>query len=505
MNRQVNDQAAYNKVIAAFKKQRKGATAADITARTALPLAVVREMVPRAADEFSGRLEVTESGEILYSFPHGFTSKYRGFGPAFSRFFARFCSGVKALGILLFKIWIMVMLVGYFVLFLLIALAAVLLSVAAKSSNSNSRSRGDGGAGIFLGGRILDLVFRIWFYSELSRSFNGRPVRGPVRSGNSAKKAPLYKSIFSFVFGDGDPNKGWEETEKKTVIAYLQTHRGVISLPEYMVLSGREPIDAEEALMAFCAEFGGSPEATDEGTVVYRFDELLLRNDKQDRSFAGASAPLKRLKAFSQNKGGTNFWVGLINTVNLLFGSYFLVNALTTGIPPAILNNAPQRISSLYDFTIALFYQLTGANPLTFVTIGLGFVPLIFSVLFWLIPAIRFFTLKGENESLKLENFRKIGYGRIWSAPSLVKSGEIKTAAAECKPRSLSKAEDRVIKDMGAIALPDITIDAAGAEVYSFGGLEREKAALEKYRAGIDGGASDLGKTVFDSHDMVIE
>ena len=314
---------------------------------------------------------------------------------------------------------------------------------------------------------------------------------------------PLHRAIFSFGFGDGDPNRGWEETEKKALIAYLQAHRGVISLPEYMVITGRPPLDAEGALMAFCAEFKGSPEATEEGTVVYRFDELLLRADRRDRSFEGASAPLKRLKAFSKNAPKANRWFALINGVNLVFGAYFLWHALATGLPPPVPPGTVSTAPLIYSFALHLVYQFTGQNPLPLVRTVLGVVPLAFSALFWLIPALRALFQRGENEGIKTENHRKLGYGRIWSSPGAVKAGDLGGGALgerpECRPKNPAAAADRVLKDMGAVAVPEVSIDAAGTTVYSFTELELEKAALETYRSGIDPAASALGKTVFDS------
>jgi hypothetical protein len=497
MARPVKEKDAYRKVLGAFRRQRGGATVADIAARTALPLAEVKELVPRAADEYSARLEVTQSGEICYSFPRGFRSRFRGPGPALARFFDRAGEFLKKAGVLAFKVWIMVMLVGYFALFMLLALAAVLLSLAARSSGSNGRSRGSGLGGFYLGTRILDLVIRLWFYSELTRSLDGRPRRSGTAG---AKKNPLHRAIFSFVFGDGDPNQGWEETEKKALIAYIQSHRGVISLPEYMVITGKSPAEAESALMAFCAAFNGSPEATGEGTVVYRFDELLRRADKADRSFGGASAPLKRLKSFSKILPRANRWFARINGVNLVFGGYFLWNALSTG---AILTELHLRNASfLYGMSYLLLGQII-PRPLPFITWGLGLVPLVFSFLFWLIPALRALSLKGENEGLKRENFRKMGYGRIWSSGRL-ETGELRPAAPECLPQNPAAAEDRVVKDMGLIAVPEVRVDSGGLTVYDFSGLEREKTALENYRASLDPGTAELGATVFDSDSPVV-
>jgi hypothetical protein len=497
---QVRDREAYQKVTSAFRRQRNGVTVADIVAKTALPLRTVRELVPIAADEYSARLEVTESGEILYSFPDRFTSKYRGFRAGLRRAAEKFKKGIKIAASALFKVWIMVMLVGYFVIFMLIALAALLLSAAASSSNSDNRSsrRSGGIGGFYLASNIFNLIIRIWFYSELLK-----PVDPYYRNRGSVparpKGRPLYKAIFSFVFGDGDPNADWPVREKQAVIAYIQANRGVISLPEVMSLTGLPPDKAEERVTGYCAEFGGLPEATVGGTVVYRFDDLLLRADTRNRSFPGLSGPLKRLKSFSSNEKKLNVWISLLNGVNLIFGAYFFYNALNTG---AILTQAQLNASSyLYGVLYVLLSHFT-ANPLPVIIFALGLVPLVFSLLFWLIPGLRFFLNKRDNEAVKMENFRKNGYASVWDAPLAVKPQEISPQAAECRPRNLVSAQDRVIKEFGAYANPDVSLDEKGQPVYAFGELAREKTALEQYRAGIAPETSDLGKIVFDSGRM---
>ncbi|MDR2797318.1 MAG: hypothetical protein LBB80_03150 [Treponema sp.] len=493
----IKDKAAYRKITDAFKKQRKGATVADIAAQTALPLNTIRELVPVAADEYSGRLEVTESGEILYSFPQGFTSKYRGFRAGLRKFTDKVLEGMKIAGTLLFKVWIMVMLVGYFVLFMLIALAALAVSVASNSSNSDNRSEGRGGGGLFLAGSIFDLIIRIWFYSELTkavdRSFNGRYYTG---ENSRPKGKPLYKAIFSFIFGDGDPNGDWTAKEKQAIIAYIQANQGVISLPEYMVLTGCTPTEAEQGLSACCVEFSGLPEVTEEGTLVYRFDELLLRADRRDRSFGGSS-PVKRLKHFSSNPTKMNLWFSVINGVNLIFGGYFLFNALSTG--PLTTQAQFDAASYLYKITYALS-EVVVDNPLPLIVVGLGVVPLIFSLLFWFIPSLRYFFTKQENETIKLDNLRKIGYGVMWSRPQGITVNDIKADRPECQPKNLSAAQNQVIKEMGSYSIPEVGLDTGGNPNYTFPELEREKQALSKYRASINPEASSLGSTVFDSN-----
>jgi hypothetical protein len=503
-----SDSRAYQKIVNAFRKRQSSAAAADIVAATALPLEKVRFLLPVAADEYRGRLEVSESGEILYSFPRGFTSRYHGFSVFVNR------AGKKSLKILgiacsrIFKIWIMLMLVGYFALFMLIALASLMLTmVAAGNSRSNNRSgnrSGNSGGGFYFAGSIFNLIMRLWFYSEISRSVNrnyGRPNGSFDKT--ESKKKPLHKSIYSFVFGGADPNKDWKSRERRDIIAKIQSHNGVISLPDFMTAAGLTPYEAEEEILSYCREFGGMPEATEEGTIVYRFDELLKTNaltegGSHPAESYSAEPPLKRLKQFSENSKGMNTGFALINAVNLLFGGYFFYHALNTGSLVPI--DGVFYVSTMYDKLYAILAQFVN-HPLGIIVFGLGFVPLAFSVLFWLVPALRYHREQKENEQARLLNLRKIGFYRIWSKPASVTSGDIESKLPECRPKKFSAAQDRIIKEMGAYSVPDIEMGNSGETIYHFKGLELEKSALEKYRENMK--STGLGNIVFDSDEQV--
>jgi len=474
----------YQKVVSSLKRRKKGATAADVCAATALPLAAVRELLPKAADEYSGHLQVTQSGEILYTFPAGFTSRVRGFRAGLKRFTENFLSAARKALVFLFKVWIMVMLIGYFLLFMALAVASVVISVSAKSSNNKNRRGGDSGFNMF------GLIWRMWFYSELTRPRYGY---GSVTRKEEPKR-PMHKAIFSFVFGEEEPNREWEEKENKAIIEYIQSNRGVISLAEYMAFSGKNSMEAEEAILSFCAKYGGSPEVTDEGTIVYRFDDLLLRADS--KKAAELLPPVKRLKIFSSNTKKMNGWFIVINAVNLIFGSYFLYNSFASGL--LVTEAQFQGASYLYAFTHLLFQTVT-YDPLGLIRIILGVTPLVFSVLFWLIPAIRRFMLEKENENIKLVNFKRLGFSKIWQSPKNVETKNLVPPSAECRPRDIASAQDRVIKDLGAISNPEVELSEDGKTIYTFSELEREKHALEKYRADLDPARLQLGKTVFDS------
>ncbi|MDR2444598.1 MAG: hypothetical protein LBD44_01480 [Spirochaetaceae bacterium] len=491
--RKISDRAAYRAICGVFKKQHGGMTVADVVARTALPLETVRGLVNDVADEYSAHISVTESGEILYSFPSGFTSRYRGFKAAAKRALGKIGRAFKIAGAALFKAWIMLMLVGYFVLFMLIALAALVLSVAASNSSNSNNRRDNSGGGLFFVSGIFNFIIRIWFYSELTKSFDRR-YGAYGRTEPRPKGKPLYKAIFSFVFGDGDPNAAIETRERQAVITYIQANKGIISLPEFMILTGTSGSEADSLVSAYCSEYGGMPEATDDGTVIYRFDALLLRADRPARSSGGFSTPLKLLEKFSLNKTKMNIWFCVINSVNLIFGSYFFVNAMKSG--HILTERHFNAASFLYARTYFMMDNFI-ANPLSFISIGLGVVPLIFSLFFWLIPLVRYALLKKNNEKIKLENLRKNAFMFIWDNPAAVKPGDINPAQKECRPENMATARERVIKDMCRYSVPDVAVNETGETVYSFNELKREKDALFKYRSGVNAADSELGKIIF--------
>ncbi|MDR2050113.1 MAG: hypothetical protein LBP69_11745 [Treponema sp.] len=470
------DTSAYRTLVSALKRQNSGITVADMAAKTALPLHRIRDLIPRAADEYNARLQVSESGEILYSFPRGFKSRYRGFGPSFSRFAEKAVSAGKRFFQAAFKVWIMVMLVGYFVLFILITLAAVLFVAAASASGKQRDRRNSGGLGnAYLLSRMLNIVFRFWFYKSLMNTgYSGAYSR---KRGDGDER-PLYKKVFSFVFGDGDPNKDWAEKESVEVIGYIRKKNGVISLPEFVILTGLDLQTAEREILSYCVKYAGMPEATEDGTVVYRFDSLLLTSEKPS---ARNTVSLKNPWKFSANNDKTNTAFAVINLVNLGFGGYFLCFFL---IPAALSSSFSYLFRFVYSSLVAL-----GISPVLPIFIGLGIVPVLFSLFFWIVPAVRKVLIEKKNAAIGLENRRKQGFAAVWDSPVEVTEDLFRDA----------EEADRFIKEIGSYSVPDVVIDDRGKTVYSFRELAEEKKALEKYRKEADKNRGDLGGIVFDS------
>jgi hypothetical protein len=491
-----------DRLVDVFKRRKGEATSTDLVALTGLPKAQVEAEIKAVSDEYGARLRVTDSGEILYSFPGGMRSRYRGLGPSLKRGWKAFSRVAAAVSSFVFKVWIVVMLVGYFVLFLALALMALLASVAASASGNSrdnrSSGRGDGIGGLFLAGRVLDTLVRVWFYSELFMT----PQQRMARADRRREKRPLYKAIYSFVFGDGDPDSGWEETEKKAFIAFAQANKGVVTMPEFMSITGLGPLEAEERINRFLYEFEGSPEVSEGGTIYYFFPSLLRRKDRADRTY-GNSVPMKRIAPFSSNAKKANRTFCVFNGVNLLFGSYFLAESMASHADTLALiygRYADRLVTArgwdgFYYFTHQLFGKIVGmADPSAFIAVALGLVPLAFSLLFYAIPAIRSRRLAARNERARAENLRRIAYRAVLDSPESLRPESVIAYDDAARPKD-GRAAERALRELAAWSGADPGTDGS----FRFAEIERGVAEAAKVRASVDLAKYELGGVAFDS------
>ncbi len=473
-------------IVSVFRKRHGEAAPADIIAFTGLPKAQVDAELPAVADEFGGRLKVTNSGEILYSFPDGLHSRYRGFGPGLKRFLKGFRKGAAAVGIFLFKAWIMLMLVGYFALFIALAVLAVLASVAISASDKNGRSRSRGGSSLVMW--MIDVFVRIWFYNEVFKSPGQRRYAADNNARKRENRRPLHKAIFSFVFGEPDPNADHDAVEKRAFVALARAKKGIILLEDFMAVTGLSPAEADAAINRYLYEFQGSPEVSENGTVYFHFPKLLMR---ARTDLEGSSdSPFRKLRVFSANDKKANFWYAAINGINLAFGSYFLYCSLTI---ERIASRPITGATYLFAFVYNLFAQ-TLANPLTIILVGLGVVPLAFSALFWLIPALRGGSVKKQNERIRAENMRRAVYAAALASPSAVRPPEPASLPATARPAK-ANAPVKVIEELAAYE----SGESLGSGAWRLAELERKTADVERVRASVKPGDYSLGGVAFDT------
>lgn len=473
-------------------------TAADLARSTGLPLAQINTEMPAISDEYRGRLKVSEKGDVLYSFPQGLRSRYHGFGPSLRKLWKTVSKGAAAVGKALFKVWILVTLFGYFFLFIALALLALFGSVAVQGGGgSRDRRRGGGVGGLWLTTNIFDSMIRLWFYSELFKSADGRYRDSYVRR----ERHPLHKAVFSHVFGDGDPNADWNTVLKKAFVAFVQTHKGVITLPEFMAISGLKPEEAQDRITQFLVEFEGSPEVSENGALYFFFPSLLAKASAVSAS-AASSFPLKKIKRFSSNNAKMDRSFRWVNIINLLFGSYYLWNAANIGTNVIIQTTRGITLRGgatfLYSYTIYLLSQMGATQPAVVAAWVLGVVPLAFSVLFFGIPLVRSLRLKRENEALKRENMRKLLYSAVIANPENFDQKVLNLSSEEVRPSKKEAVQEEI---QHLAAWDSAEINAEG--IWSFKDVEFIQKEADRIRAGVREADYAPQKTVFDTDERV--
>ena len=362
-------------VIAALRRLRGRATLGDVVSATGMPDHEAEGALKSLLETHRGHLEVADSGDLLYQFDPKLIERDA------EPFWTRLRRGAWSAFKVGFKVWTAVMLVVYFAIFVLILIAIML---------RGSDDRGFGGRGGF---SLGDFFILHWLLG--GRGWNRRGLYyGDSYARRLPKDArpPFYKKVFAFIFGPEEP-KPTQLQKDRTVLQLIQARKGVLTSSELIEHTGLTVEDAEEEMGRLTGAYGGDPQVSEAGEVVYAFPELM----KSAHGKVRARAPkptwmrLEYPKKLTGNSAGSNWGIGLMNGFNLTM-------ATAMGLLPG-LTAAGQGLPPL--------------DPIIFY--GLGVVPFTFSGLFYAIPLVRSFGLGGENRGRMRRNIRRLLVGLVYS------------------------------------------------------------------------------------------
>ncbi len=457
-------------------------TVADASVASGLPTRDTEAGLNVLTSEYRGHLRVSEDGDLVHVFPHGFTKPWET-QERFERFAKKIGGGLLGIGRFVVRAWLLVVMIAYALLFI-----ALLIGLT-FAGRSNDRDEGGGVAGPILAGlfrMIADALFwtfHPWspFYVDTSIStFERRAIRA------ERPDVPFYEKVNRFVFGPStrptDPH-----AMRARVLAEIRRLEGRIGLADVMRVTGL-PRDQADPLMArLMLDHDGTVDVGEQGGIVYRFEAL--------RRTADASAPLypvrpawespPELPPLTGNSGGANAGIIALNVFNALAASFVISHGLT--------------IANL----MALFERRPRGQPPVFVEngmpIALGLVPLVFSLAVLALPAIRaLFRARKQGEIAREKARLAILREVLTRAPKKepVPDEALKSAyriAAGDEPTS--KEITRRVVELGG----DVDVGPEGEVRYRFADLEAEAEALEEERAHASSAEARLGKIVFTS------
>ena len=350
-------------------------TVGDVATQIGLNIAEVNQSLLALAADAGGHLQVAESGDVVYQFPRNFRDILRN----------------KYLQIRLREWWKKVWSVLFYLIrisfgillvasILLITVTIIIIMTASSNRDDDNRSSSRGNNFFF----FPDLF---WYFSP-----NYRDTRQErLRERGEGSEMNFFEAVFSFLFGDGDPNASLEERRWEEIGAVISNNQGAVvaeQIAPYLDDVGEKyQQEYEDYMLPVLVRFNGMPQVSSDGQIVYYFPELQVRASKKQRrsiseylhefswNFSAASSGQILLSA---GLGGVNF-----------VGALILGNLLRNGTIAAQIGGLVAFVQGIYGLLLAY---------------GTGFLA---------IPLIRYFWIKRRNDEISTRNLQRQERARL--------------------------------------------------------------------------------------------
>jgi len=474
-----------DQVANALRRHGNRGTVADVVGLSGLPKYQVETVLPVVVSECRGQMAVAESGDILYKFPQGLSNPEKSLGKKLLKWAAVALAA-------LFKVWIMIMLVGYFALFVIILLAALVVSIALSFAKRGD-DRDDSGGGIlgfYMVTRVFEFFLFLWLYS-------GDPYQRQRK-----RSKPLHRAVFEFVFGVEDKPEVRATMERKAFVSLVRQNKGTVSLEQLMLVTGKSRAEADAFISRLMLEFEGEPRVTDAGTLNFFFPGLLKTSGTAERPYVLAD---RELIPLTRNPPKTNNWIMFLNGFNIVFGVYFLAFGLQ-GFQA--VQAAGDNLGILYLITGAIVSRLAGLDPVatnSWITGVLGVVPVLYSAFFFGIPMVRRWREGQKNLKIKIDNLRRKVVSAVLARPTEIHLDQVQPTDeknAPGKPGPQREAlKEALLQDLAGERSVDVK--SMDPPVFAIPDLEREQKDLEEVRRTTDLSKLAIGKIVFDTEDRI--
>ncbi len=354
-----------------------------------MSLSTTRQSLSSLAALTRGDISVTESGDLLYSFPSSIKS-------ALSSNSLRY----RLTNAWLEKVWPNLFWATRvaFGVFLFISIAVIfstLLFIQTGGSDRDERDNRRGGSmemGLFRPYGFGDFVFDM-FYPRPYYGYYGRVDAYDRRQVMEANSDPderngILEGIFSFIFGDGDPNRNVETARLREASKVIRENGGAVTAEQLAPFCDVDDPDEmgnsflvdESFVLSIVSQLGGEPAVTEDGDIIYLFPEMQVSARNDD----GYEYPMDYLEEknleFSRNPPIGNAAAVALGVVNL-GGALYLGQALAS---PTL---AGVRLAGVFGLVQAGYPLLLG-----------------YAILFNAVPLARYFLNEKRNTEINKRN-----------------------------------------------------------------------------------------------------
>lgn len=321
-------------------------TVGDVAAQAGMRIALVERQLLQLASASQATLQVSDRGDVVFQFSHdlrqrlwrrSWQQQLRSFGHQLWRILFYLIRISFGLGLLLS--------IGLFIV------AIIAIALALSDSDVDVGWGGDSGGGGDSNSRAstppsggwIGGDWWIWLLPDW-----------PTRSVQERPSLNFLEAIFSFLFGDGDPNADLEKRRWQLIGAQIRRQQGAV-IAEQVVPYLDRPLDSNETeLLPVLVRFDGHPHVSDRGHLLYRFPALqVTATETEARSLLPRSLQ-ERPWRFSQASPGQIGGAIALGGFNLLLAAIF--GALQRWPEVANLGGVVALVSSIYG--VLLVYAI---------------------------------------------------------------------------------------------------------------------------------------------------
>jgi len=444
------------KVMDAVEKAGGRVTFTDVAATAGIDLYEAQKGVVLLASMTQATLQVTDDGEIVYDFPKDFRAVLRN-QSNLQRLRETYNQIQPVLAYLVRVGFGALLFFSLFVVF-----SSIILIQTSSSSDDDRRDErrspsyggGFGGMNYWLGPSPFDFFYYRPYYGYYYDEYYGRSSR-PEDMG-------FLQAIFSYVFGDGDPNAGFEEQRMQTIAQVIRLNGCAVvaeQLAPYLDAPPPKkdqefnPNIQESYMLPVLTRFNGVPEVTAEGEIIYVFPELQTSAlESLDPALQGLETkPAAQLK-------------GIMMERQIPFSDVFEKSALIQRIQdwskkqpassfnsqvPAFLQEQTNKFSVAGSFKLIGAGILGAANLIGVLYLGtlfsqvgaaqlpgiVGFAQKFYGVLvayavaFNAFPAWRYFSLQNKNADIETRNRSRGKYAEALMSASSILQEKLNSAS----------------------------------------------------------------------------
>jgi len=263
--------------------------ASDVAAKAGVSLSTARKSLSALASLTRGDIAVTNAGDLLYTFPQSSiratlasnSLRYRAQSTWDTQIWPNLFWGIRVgFGISIF-------------VSLLAILSTFLFISASSGGNSDDDRRDDrrrGGGGGFGNMMMFDMFYPrpLYFSAGPNYGYYGRydPYRRNAADNQTTKEEEepnFFEKIFSYIFGDGNPNRGLEEARLRGAAEMVRANGGSVVAEQLAPFCDLDDPEGDEGttvdegfVLPLVTRLGGEPMVTEEGDIVYLFEELQV-------------------------------------------------------------------------------------------------------------------------------------------------------------------------------------------------------------------------------------